>query len=149
MWDRARQPNPLLFDSAKASSKPAEAHCEPARSAVRAERANEERASTNHENDEHHADMTQQEETLGKVYDGRLMRRLLAYLAPYRLVVAVSLVLVLLISALKLVGPILTKIAIDDYIAAGDLPGSRNVAVALRARARAAVRRRPTSRSTS
>ena len=64
-----------------------------------------------------------EEEILGKVYDGRLMRRLLAYLAPYKLVVAVSLVLVLLVSALKLVGPILTKIAIDEYIAAGDLGG--------------------------
>lgn len=69
------------------------------------------------------------EEVLGKVYDGRLMRRLLAYLAPYKLVVAVSLVLVLLISALKLVGPILTKIAIDDYIAAGDLGGLNRIAL--------------------
>ena len=70
-----------------------------------------------------------EEEVLGKVYDGRLMRRLLAYLAPYKLVVAVSLVLVLLVSALKLVGPILTKVAIDDYIAAGDLGGLNLVAL--------------------
>ena len=69
------------------------------------------------------------EEVLGKVYDGRLMRRLLAYLAPYKLVVAVSLVLVLLVSALKLVGPILTKIAIDDYIAAGDIGGLNVIAL--------------------
>ena len=70
-----------------------------------------------------------EEEVLGKVYDGRLMRRLLAYLAPYKLVVAVSLVLVLLVSALKLVGPILTKVAIDDYIAAGDLEGLNLIAL--------------------
>lgn len=69
------------------------------------------------------------EEVLGKVYDGRLMRRLLAYLAPYKLVVAVSLVLVLLVSALKLVGPILTKIAIDDYIAARDIGGLNVIAL--------------------
>ena len=69
------------------------------------------------------------EEVLGKVYDGRLMRRLLAYLAPYKLVVAVSLVLVLLVSALKLVGPILTKIAIDDYIAAGEIGGLSVIAL--------------------
>ena len=75
-----------------------------------------------------HAEM-HEEEVLGKVYDGRLMRRLLAYLAPYKLVVAVSLVLVLLVSALKLVGPILTKVAIDDYIAAGDLGGLNLVAL--------------------
>ena len=70
-----------------------------------------------------------EEEVLGKVYDGRLMRRLLAYLAPYKFVVAVSLVLVLLVSALKLVGPILTKVAIDDYIAAGDLEGLNLIAL--------------------
>ena len=69
------------------------------------------------------------EEVLGKVYDGRLMRRLLAYLAPYKLVVAVSLVLVLLVSALKLVGPILTKVAIDDYITAGDFEGLNRIAL--------------------
>ncbi len=70
-----------------------------------------------------------EEEVLGRVYDGRLMRRLLAYLAPYKLVVAVSLVLVLLVSALKLVGPILTKVAIDDYIAVGDLGGLNLIAL--------------------
>jgi ATP-binding cassette subfamily B multidrug efflux pump len=70
-----------------------------------------------------------EEEVLGKVYDGRLMRRLLAYLSPYRLVVAVSFVLVLLVSALKLVGPILTKVAIDDYIAVGDLRGLDQIAL--------------------
>lgn len=70
-----------------------------------------------------------EEEALGKVYDGRLMRRLLAYLAPYKLIVVVSLALVLLISALKLVGPILTKLAIDDYIANGDISGLTRIAL--------------------
>lgn len=70
-----------------------------------------------------------EEEVLGKVYDGRLMKRLLAYLSPYKLVVAVSFVLVLLVSALKLVGPILTKIAIDDHIAIGDMPGLNRIAL--------------------
>ncbi|MFQ5789260.1 MAG: ABC transporter ATP-binding protein [Acidobacteriota bacterium] len=64
-----------------------------------------------------------EEEALGKVYDGRLMRRLLTYLAPYRLTVATALVLIVAVSALKLVGPYLTKIAIDDYIARGDVGG--------------------------
>lgn len=70
-----------------------------------------------------------EEEVLGKVYDSRLMRRLLAYLAPYKLVVAVSFVLVLLVSGLKLVGPILTKIAIDEYIAVGDMEGLSRIAL--------------------
>ena len=72
--------------------------------------------------------MLNEEQTLGKVYDGRLMRRLLAYLAPYKLRVVVSFVLVLVASALKLVGPILTKIVIDDYIAVGNLSGLNMIA---------------------
>ena len=72
--------------------------------------------------------MLHEEQTLGKVYDARLMRRLLAYLAPYKMRVVVSFVLVLAASALKLVGPILTKIVIDDYIAVGNLSGLNTIA---------------------
>jgi len=72
--------------------------------------------------------MLHEEQTLGKVYDGRLMRRLLAYLAPYKMRVVISFVLVLAASALKLVGPILTKIVIDDYIAVGNLSGLSTIA---------------------
>lgn len=70
-----------------------------------------------------------EEEALGKIYDSRLMRRLLSYLKPYKLTVFVSLVLVLLVSALKLVGPYLTKIAIDQYIANKDLDGLATIAI--------------------
>ena len=72
--------------------------------------------------------MLHEEQTLGKVYDARLMRRLLAYLAPYKMRVVVSFALVLAASALKLVGPILTKIVIDDYIAFGNLSGLNTIA---------------------
>jgi ATP-binding cassette subfamily B protein len=64
-----------------------------------------------------------EEEALGKIYDRRLMRRLLAYLGPYRLTVVFSFLLVIAASALKLVGPYLTKVAIDDYITRGNLEG--------------------------
>jgi ATP-binding cassette subfamily B protein len=64
-----------------------------------------------------------EEEALGKIYDRRLMRRLLAYLGPYKLTVVFSLLLVIAASALKLVGPYLTKVAIDDYITRGNLEG--------------------------
>jgi len=64
-----------------------------------------------------------EEEALGKIYDRRLMRRLLAYLSPYKLTVVLSLLLVIAASALKLVGPYLTKVAIDDYITRGNLEG--------------------------
>ncbi len=69
-----------------------------------------------------------EEEILGKAYDSRLMARLLGYLRPYKLAVIVSFFLILAISALKLVGPYLTKVAIDDYIANGDLAGLNLVA---------------------
>jgi ATP-binding cassette, subfamily B, multidrug efflux pump len=57
-----------------------------------------------------------EEEVLGKAYDGRLMRRLMTYLKPYRAFVAVSLVLLLLDSLLQIIGPLLTKLAIDRYL---------------------------------
>ena len=69
-----------------------------------------------------------EEELLGKAYDGHLLARLLTYLKPYRVAVVVAFFLILAISALKLVGPYLTKVAIDDYIAEGDLSGLNLVA---------------------
>jgi ATP-binding cassette subfamily B protein len=69
------------------------------------------------------ADSTHEEEALGKIYDRRLMRRLLRYLAPYKLAVAGAFVLVIATSALKLVGPYLTKVAIDEHIATSELEG--------------------------
>lgn len=61
-----------------------------------------------------------EEEALGKAYDGRLMRRLLAYLGPYRWKVAVAILLLVLGSGVEIVGPWLTKLALDDAIPAGD-----------------------------
>src|ERR1700686_1819018 len=59
----------------------------------------------------------QEEEVLGKAYDGRLMRRLLTYLRPYKRHVAVALAAIILKSVLDVLGPFLTKIAIDKYLA--------------------------------
>ena len=59
----------------------------------------------------------QEEEVLGKAYDGRLMRRLLTYLRPYKWHVAVALVSIILKSIADVLGPFLTKIAIDKYLA--------------------------------
>jgi ATP-binding cassette, subfamily B, multidrug efflux pump len=59
----------------------------------------------------------QEEEVLGKAYDGRLMRRLLTYLRPYKWHVAVALAAIILKSVLDVLGPYLTKIAIDKYLA--------------------------------
>jgi ATP-binding cassette subfamily B protein len=59
----------------------------------------------------------QEEEVLGKAYDGRLMRRLLKYLRPYRWHVVVALAAIILKSVLDVLGPFLTMIAIDKYLA--------------------------------
>jgi ATP-binding cassette, subfamily B, multidrug efflux pump len=57
-----------------------------------------------------------EEEVLGKAYDSRLMRRLLTYMKPYRVAVTASLVLLLFNSLLQILGPLLTKLAIDRYL---------------------------------
>jgi ATP-binding cassette, subfamily B, multidrug efflux pump len=58
-----------------------------------------------------------EEEVLGKAYDGRLMRRLLGYMRPYRTLVAISLAFLAGQSLLQGLGPLLTKIAVDKYLA--------------------------------
>ena len=70
-----------------------------------------------------------EEEVLGKAYDARLMRRLLRYLRPYRLQVAVALGAIISASVLQLAQPYLMKIAIDRYIATGDLAGLDRIAL--------------------
>jgi ATP-binding cassette subfamily B protein len=62
-----------------------------------------------------------EEEALGKAYDARLMRRLLRYLRPYRLKVALAVVMLIVASGLDLVGPYLTARAIDVAIPRRDL----------------------------
>jgi ATP-binding cassette subfamily B multidrug efflux pump len=54
-----------------------------------------------------------EEDVLGKVYDGRLVRRLLAYVRPYRTLVFFALVALLAEALLQLVGPILTRTVVD------------------------------------
>ncbi|HET7322569.1 MAG TPA: ABC transporter ATP-binding protein, partial [Longimicrobiaceae bacterium] len=61
-----------------------------------------------------------EEEVFGKAYDARLARRLFAYLRPYRGRVAVAVVLLLAVAALEIIGPLLTKAAIDRALPARD-----------------------------
>ena len=68
------------------------------------------------------------EDLVAKSYDRTLLRRLLTYLRPYKTAVAVSFLLIVVMAALDLVGPYLTKIAIDRYITRGDAPGLARVA---------------------
>jgi ATP-binding cassette subfamily B multidrug efflux pump len=62
------------------------------------------------------SDAHQEEEALGKAYDARLMRRLMTYLRPYRGMTAGAVVLILLSSALQLLGPLTFAVAMDLFI---------------------------------
>ena len=70
-----------------------------------------------------------EEEALGKAYDARLMRRLIAYLQPYRGQVAFAIAAIIGHSLLELAPPYLTKVVIDRYIPARDLSGLGTIAV--------------------
>ena len=70
-----------------------------------------------------------EEEVLGKAYDAVLMRRLLRYLRPYKPQVALALAAIIAASVLQLAQPYLMKLAIDKYIAAGDLRGVDRIAL--------------------
>jgi len=72
---------------------------------------------------------THEEEILGKAYDSRLMKRLLAYLKPYRAHVSTAVLLLLFASLANLAGPFITKLAIDEYIANNDVSGLQKIAL--------------------
>lgn len=57
-----------------------------------------------------------EEESLGKVYDSRLMKRLLSYAKPYSAALAFSVLLLVFITGVELAKPWLVQVAIDDYI---------------------------------
>ena len=61
-----------------------------------------------------------EEDALGKVYDGRLMRRLLVYVRPYRGLVLAAVLFLFVDGALQLVGPLLTRRVIDVALPARD-----------------------------
>jgi ATP-binding cassette subfamily B protein len=73
----------------------------------------------------------QEDEILGKAYDSRLMKRLLQYARPYAPHVVGAILLTIFISALSPLRPYLTKLAIDDYIGAGDKDGLLMIAMIL------------------
>src|ERR1700761_2621258 len=60
----------------------------------------------------------QDEDVVGKAYDSRLMGRLLTYLRPYKLQAVISLVAILLKAGFDVLGPYLTKVAVDRYMTA-------------------------------
>src|SRR5438046_9932591 len=67
--------------------------------------------------------MAHEEEVLGKAYDSRLMKRLLTYLRPYRWQTGLALGSILLKVGADVLGPYLTHVVIDRYLA--PVPGLR------------------------
>jgi ATP-binding cassette, subfamily B, multidrug efflux pump len=69
--------------------------------------------------------MAQEEEVLGKAYDSRLMKRLLQYLRPYKWETGIALGSILLKVGADVLGPYLTKVVIDRYLA--PVPGGHTL----------------------
>ena len=67
------------------------------------------------------------DEVLGKAYDTRQVLRLLGYLRGYWGLVCFAFVCLAGYTGAQLLGPYLVKIAVDRYIAAGDLAGLNRV----------------------
>jgi ATP-binding cassette, subfamily B, multidrug efflux pump len=75
------------------------------------------------------ADPSHQEETLGKAYDLRLIRRLWRYIRPYKRLFFLAMLLLPIQQAFGLAQPYLMKVGIDQYIAQADLSGLQVVAL--------------------
>jgi ATP-binding cassette subfamily B protein len=69
------------------------------------------------------------DETLGRAYDARLMRRIWAVARPHRGLILLGLATYPLGAAVELLQPYLVKIAIDDYILARDWTGLGGIAL--------------------
>lgn len=65
-----------------------------------------------------------EEDVLGKAYDSRLMKRLLTYLRPYKGQVFIALGAIVLKAGADVLGPYLTKVAIDKYLVHSNAPGA-------------------------
>ena len=69
----------------------------------------------------------------GRAFDRRVVRRMLGYLRPHAGKMIAALALVFVTSLLALSIPYLIGVAIDDYIAVGDLPGLTRISLLIAA----------------
>ena len=67
--------------------------------------------------------MITEEQIDSRGIDPKLLARLLGYLRPYARWMGLTLVLITAASVVQQAGPLLTKIAVDDHIAHGDVAG--------------------------
>ncbi len=72
-----------------------------------------------------------EDEVLGKAYDAKLMRRLLGFIEPYKKYVIFAIVLNIFVAILSAIGPMFTKIAVDDYIKKSDYNGLLTISLVL------------------
>jgi ATP-binding cassette subfamily B multidrug efflux pump len=71
----------------------------------------------------------QDDDIVGRAYDAVLMRRLMRYLRPYGLQVLTAFAAIVSGAVLQLAQPYLMKLAIDKYIATGDVAGMDRIAL--------------------
>ncbi len=69
------------------------------------------------------------EEVLGKAYDSRLMKRLLAYTKPYRWVMVLAVTMLVMTALFQTALAFITKIGIDDFMLTGNADGFEIVAL--------------------
>ncbi|MCA9921908.1 MAG: ABC transporter ATP-binding protein, partial [Anaerolineales bacterium] len=65
----------------------------------------------------------------GRFFDWFVVRRMLAFLRPYRLRMGLAILMMLAATGLTLLTPYLIKVAIDRHITQGDVPGLTRVVV--------------------
>lgn len=70
-----------------------------------------------------------EEEIAGKAYDTALLLRFARYVAPYRISVAIVILILPLVAACRLAQPWIIKLAIDNHIIPGKLDGLETVAL--------------------
>lgn len=71
--------------------------------------------------------VAQPDTSSGKGLDGRLLRRLVVFLRPYRWLVALAIAMAIAGSFVGALVPVFSQIAIDDHMLLGDMPGLMQV----------------------
>lgn len=69
----------------------------------------------------------------GRLFDQRVIRGMLAFVRPYWRRMGLAILLMLIVTGLSLLTPYLIKVAIDQYITAGDMEGLGRMAVLIAA----------------
>ncbi len=63
----------------------------------------------------------------GKIYDNRMLKRLLRYGKPYLKLIVIAVLMIIVAAGMETLGPFLIQIAVDDYITPGNYSGLINI----------------------